>query len=318
MSSRTPMYPDRGKSIISFPSSYCVLDLETTGLSSEWDEIIEIGAIKFVNGEENGRFQSLVQPTQYDDGTFLDTFITELTGITNEMLTDAPAIGEVLPDFLEFLGDLPVLGYNVSFDVNFIYAACSNIVKKPFTTDFIDVMRMARKLHPEMHHHRLRDMVEKFEIEHENAHRTISDCDATHQCYKRLMEEALATYETEEGFLDQFKKKSGYGFKISDIKADSTKADESSPIYGKYCVFTGKLERYTRKEALQIVADLGGIIENGVTKKTNFLILGNNDYCSTIKNGKSSKHQKAEKYKLDGFDISIISEDAFYGMLEDS
>lgn len=83
-------------------------------------------------------------------------------------------------------------------------------------------------------------------------------------------------------------------------------------------MFTGKLERYTRKEAMQIVANLGGINEDGVTKKTNFLILGNNDYCSTIKDGKSSKQKKAEKYKVAGQDILIVPEDEFYTMLEDN
>lgn len=314
----TPMYSDRGKSIIAFPLNYCVLDLETTGLSSEWDEIIEIGAIKFENGQEVDRFQTLVKPRPYSDGTFVLPFITELTGITNEMLKDAPKIGSILSSLLNFLGELPIIGYNTSFDVNFIYANCSRCMDRPFTTDFVDTMRLARKLHPELEHHRLQDMVELFGITHEGAHRTISDCEATHECYLRLKDEALSRYETAENFALQFKKKYGYCVKSADIQGDESKINEDSPIYQKHCVFTGKLERYTRKEAMQIVANLGGINEDGVTKKTNFLILGNNDYCSTIKDGKSSKQKKAEKYKVAGQDILIVPEDEFYTMLEDN
>lgn len=82
----------------------------------------------------------------------------------------------------------------------------------------------------------------------------------------------------------------------------------------KHCVFTGKLEKMIRKDAMQLVVNVGGILDNSVTKKTNYLILGNNDYCSSIKDGKSSKHKKAEKYKLEGQDIEIIDEDTFYNL----
>ena len=70
-----------------------------------------------------------------------------------------------------------------------------------------------------------------------------------------------------------------------------------------------------RKEAMQIVADLGGIPGDGVTKKTNYLMLGNNDYCKTIKDGKSSKQKKAEKLILEGADLQIISEQVFYDLI---
>lgn len=86
MSNYIPKYPDRGKSYIAFPTSYCVVDLETTGLSPDWDDIIEIGAIKFLHGEEVDRFQTLV------NRPYIPAFITELTGITLGMLKDAPRI----------------------------------------------------------------------------------------------------------------------------------------------------------------------------------------------------------------------------------
>ena len=86
----------------------------------------------------------------------------------------------------------------------------------------------------------------------------------------------------------------------------------------KLCVFTGTLERMLRKDAMQAVVDLGGQVGNSVTKKTNYLILGNNDYCPLITEGKSSKQKKAESLKLAGNDIEIISEDVFYDMIFDN
>ena len=69
---------------------------------------------------------------------------------------------------------------------------------------------------------------------------------------------------------------------------------------------------------MQIVADLGGQNADSVTKKTNYLILGNNDYCKSIKDGKSSKQKKAEKLKLDGYDIEIIPENVFYDIISEN
>ena len=71
-----------------------------------------------------------------------------------------------------------------------------------------------------------------------------------------------------------------------------------------------------RKDAMQIVADIGGINQDNVTAETNYLILGNNDYCSTIKDGKSIKQKKAEKLKLKGNDIDILPENVFYDMID--
>ena len=102
---------------------------------------------------------------------------------------------------------------------------------------------------------------------------------------------------------------------ISDITSTVSEFDETHPFYQKTCVFTGGLEKMTRKEAMQIVVNIGGFISNSVTKKTNFLILGNNAYCPTIKDGKSTKQKKAEKLKLDGQDIEIISENVFYDLI---
>lgn len=102
-----------------------------------------------------------------------------------------------------------------------------------------------------------------------------------------------------------------------DIVATVDDFDEAHTLYGKECVFTGTLDRLARKDAMQIVVNLGGVCRDRVTTKTNYLILGNNDYCKTIKDGKSSKQKKAETLKLNGQDIEIITENDFYDMISD-
>lgn len=308
----------RGKSVIAFPDEYCVVDIETTGMNPNSNDIIEIGAIKYNKGVELERFQTLVQPPlKY--GVYVFDFITELTGITNEMLAGAPLIEEVLSDFDVFIGNSIIIGYNVGFDINFLYDAFERYLNKPLSNDCIDILRFSRKIHPEMAHHRLCDMVNKFHIPVEGAHRAIADVIATEECYKLLKDEAMSIYGSEESFVNAFKRRKDGGIfiKAKDIIGDESKKDTDSPLYNRYCVFTGKLDKLTRSQAMQVVADLGGINEDNVTKKTNYLILGNNDYCATIKDGKSSKHKKAEKYRLEGQDIEILPETVFYDMISD-
>lgn len=304
----------KGKSIISFPDNYCLIDIETTGLSPDYDSIIEVSAVKYENGNEKAHYTSLVQPdSKYDDGTFIDVFIEELTGITNEMLSSAPDAHTVLAEFKNFIGADIIVGHNVNFDINFLYDNFEKYLSDQLKNNYIDTMRISRLLHPEVKHHRLKDLAAKFKIDYSAAHRSLTDCSITQECYTHLKEEIITTYGDLNTFIEICRKQSQT--KAADITSEKTEFDISHPLYGKVCVFTGTLEKMTRKEAMQIVADFGGINGDSITKKTNYLILGNNDYCPLIKGGKSNKQKKAEKLKLEGHDIETIPENVFYDML---
>lgn len=305
----------KGRSIIAFPDTYCVIDVETTGRSPQWDHIIEVAAVKISDGRETGRFSSLIQPPSMPGGTYVDEFIAALTGITDEMLAGAPFAPDVLEEFATFVEDAPVVGHCVSFDIDFLYDSFDRYLDRPFSNDYIDTLRLARKLHPEMSHHRLADLVRLFDVAHNDAHRAMGDVEATAECFARLKAEALERYGSEGEFQKAFQLGGSHSVKAADIQGDAQKIDEDSPIFGCACVFTGKLEKFTRAEAMQIVADLGGINQDGVTKTTRYLVLGNNDYCSAIKDGKSNKQKKAEKWALKGSGIEILPETAFYDML---
>lgn len=300
----------KGNSLLTFPDDFTIIDLETTGLDPTFDEIIEVGAIRVRNGDVTDTFSSLVKPEKE-----VDAFITEITGITNEMLADAPSISEIFPDFLSFVSNDIIVGHNVNFDINFVYDTNSKLYNQYFSNSFTDTLRLSRRLLPELEHHRLKDLINHFEIDIERQHRSLDDCKATLECYNKLKSLAVEKYDTLDNFYIENKSKCKKRLDLSQIKTAVTEFDEDNPFFEKVCVFTGVLEKMKRSDAAQLVVDLGGICGNSVTKKTNYLILGNNDYCPTIRDGKSTKQKKAEELKLKGNDIEIISENTFYDML---
>ena len=135
------MREHKGNSIILLPDNYIVIDIETTGLSSNYDDIIELAAIKICEDKIVDEFQSLVNP-----GYEIGPFITDLTGITNDMLNSAPRIEHILPKYLDFIGDSVVVGHNVSFDVNFIYDTEEYLDLGYFSNNHIDTRRNVERV----------------------------------------------------------------------------------------------------------------------------------------------------------------------------
>ena len=305
-----PDRKDKGHSLLTHLSDYVVLDLETTGLDPTWNEIIEIGAIRVRDNSVVDSFSQLVKPLEP-----VDDFISELTGITNDMLEEAPRINTVLPLFLDFVGEDIVIGHNVNFDINFLYDNCQEYLSKPFTNDFVDTMRISKRLFPEERHHRLSDLEKRFNLQSSNAHRALSDVILTNQCYEYMLNYML---EKDITFDSIKNRKNQKNLSAKDIVATSDNFDINSPVFNKVFVFTGTLDRMPRKDAMQIVVNLGGSCGDTVTRQTNYLVLGNYDYCTTIKEGKSTKLKKAERLMLDRNDIEIISENVFYDMIEDN
>ena len=154
--------------------NYCVLDTETTGLSPYSDEVIEIGILKIRGGIIVDEYSQLIKPKNR-----IDTFITELTGITNRMVQDKPSIKAVEKDVLSFLGDDVIVGHNTSFDIRFLNAG----FKKEICNDYMDTVQFARKVYPELEHHSLSDLTIYLGLSN-NSHRSIADCIATHELYE--------------------------------------------------------------------------------------------------------------------------------------
>lgn len=302
--------PAKGRSLLKCTKDYVCIDLETTGLDSQCDSIIEICATRVVNGEISDRYQTLICPPQE-----IDPFITQLTGISNDMLIGQPSIEETLQDAISFIGDSLIVGHNVNFDINFLYDECVAQGIDELSNDFVDTMRFARRLFPNLPNYKLKTISDYFGCGLKGMHRAENDVQITIGCYEYMKQHIKNNKISMEELLP-IKQSKFHSVHSKDICPCEGKCDESNPFYGKNIVFTGTLERMDRRSAMQYVADIGGINADRVTKSTDFLVLGNNDYCASIKDGKSAKQKKAEQMRLDGSPIEIISERVFYEMLE--
>lgn len=302
---------NKGTSLLDFPDSYIIIDIETTGLDPIYDEIIEITALKVNQDKIVDTFTTLIKPTKP-----INPFITELTGITNDMVENSPSITDVLPNFLTFIKNETLIGHNINFDINFLY---DNFIKtgheKGLTNNFVDTLRLGRKTLKNLKHHRLKDLAAYYNIDTTGAHRSTKDCEITYQVYLHLKSQIKKEYGSLEQFLRQNQPKT---FTASSLTTTKTEFNTDNPLYNKYIAITGTLTKFTRKEAMQIILDLGGHCEDKVTEKTNYLILGNNDYNPILRGKKSSKLKKAEQLKLKGYDIEILSENIFYDFISQS
>ena len=164
--------------------TFCVLDLETTGGSPASCAITEVGACKVRLGEVVGTFQTLVNP-----GCPVPAFIRLLTGITDEVLVEAPEIHSVLPHLLEFLGDSVLVAHNARFDVGFLNAACDRADYPRLTNRVLDTAGLARKiLAGEVPNNRLETLARYLRCAHQPCHRAYADVLATTDVLHHLIE----------------------------------------------------------------------------------------------------------------------------------
>ncbi len=168
--------------------TYLAIDLEMTGLNVKTDRILEIGALRMDDGKATGEFSALINPHRK-----IPDAITQLTGITQEMAEAGEELKTVLPRFLEFAGDLPLLGHNLSFDYSFLKQAFVN-AKEPFERTGIDTLKIARKFLPQEQKKSLTELRSFFGIDTGTVHRAVSDAYAAALVYERLLSE----HETED------------------------------------------------------------------------------------------------------------------------
>ena len=158
-----------------------VFDIETTGFSPVNDRIIEIGAVKLKDGQITGRFSTFVNPERP-----IPFKITQLTGISDNMVADERTIETVLPEFLDFCGNAMLAAHNAKFDMGFIKENARRLgLKKEFT--YLDTMGIARLLLPGQAKHTLDAVAKTMQISLENHHRAVDDAECTAQIYEKFL-----------------------------------------------------------------------------------------------------------------------------------
>ena len=158
-----------GTGDMAFTDSFVAFDLETTGLSSRNDKIIEIGAVLIQNGQEIDRFQTFVDPEQK-----LHKETIELTGITDKMLEGAPKLVEIFPKFLEFVGERVLVAHNADFDTGFIRAACEKL-GYPYHFTSADTLVLSQNLMPHLNRFKLDVVANALSLPEFNHHRAADD-----------------------------------------------------------------------------------------------------------------------------------------------
>lgn len=162
--------------------TFVVFDLETTGFSPVSNRIIEIGAVRVVDGVIRERFSSFVNPQ-----VPIPFRIEELTGINDNMVLDAPPIEDVLPQFLEFCQDAVMVAHNASFDMSFIEENCRRMgIEKEYTS--VDTVALARVLMPQLNRYKLDTVAKALHISLANHHRAVDDAGCTAEIFVKFIE----------------------------------------------------------------------------------------------------------------------------------
>lgn len=172
----------KGKSVNRHIDDYSVIDLETTGVFINYAKIIEISAIKVRNSKVVDEFSTLVNPLCH-----IPEEATTINHITDDMVRNAPKVEEVLDDFLAFIGDDIIVGYNnAGFDMNLIYDVVKKYKNQYFENDYIDLLHVSRRNIQGLENYKLSTLCRYYEIETEGAHRALTDCYLTKKCYDNL------------------------------------------------------------------------------------------------------------------------------------
>ena len=165
-------------------SNYIIFDLETTGLSTDKDAVAEMSALKVISGMH------------------IPSVASSINGITDDMVKDAPDMEEALKGFIEFIGDLDLVGHNIyRFDMKFIQRDSERYFGKTVDNNIIDTLQLSRKYLPKLCSHSLGALANYYEVSYEGAHRALADCKINFLVYKCLLEEmekAIKTVQAEE------------------------------------------------------------------------------------------------------------------------
>ncbi len=302
--------------------NFVALDFETASYRRR-NSACSIGIVVHSNGSVYEK-HSLIRP----EPLRFDPFNIELHGITPDMVKDAPTFGELWPEFEIYLKNNIVVAHNAAFDFSVIrYSLAQYKIESPIINYFCTCSLSKRAL-PGLinyklptvahslnisckHHDALEDARTAAGIINSLLHKNkVESIESLAELYKISIGQIHPDGYTPCSMAQAIKRKKKY-INYSKLMPHSNEIDEDNFFYNKNVVFTGTLSGYTRKEAAQIIVDIGGTVGNTVTCNTDYLIVGEQDY-SRFSDGKmSSKMKKTLELSQNGKDVQIITESDF-------
>ena len=292
----------KGQEWPDFISDYTMLDIETTGLNPYRDHVTELGAVKVRANQVVDEFSQLVV---YPRSNHVPHFITKLNGITEEMLlNEGKPIKEAMTAFRTFIGSDIIIGYNVNFDLNFLYDLTQKFHLPKLSNDYVDVLRLARVYYPQQHN-RLLDCIQRAGIAQVEQHHGLADSLDTKKVYD----------DFREHFTPELLQEAQGKLKNIDLLQDELEVWElgfRNPVNNKKIAFAPEIEMNSA-EAAQMVNNMNGVAQTGVKADTDYLIMSDDGFFS--KNNPETL--KAKEYNHAGSKIKRLSESYFLNMLDE-
>lgn len=303
--------------------NFIALDLETA--NSFRGSICEMGLAVVEKGKVVKSKSWLIQPkgNEYDD------FNIYIHGITPEMTSSSPSFKEIWPEIKELLNNNTVISHNTAFDMYALSDALKAAELSLPTLDYYCSLRLSRKAFPGLFSYSLPYLCESLNIEFNTHHRAESDAIGCANVFLRILskleveniDELPQKFNFNKGKFEDNKhfpqrQKGDYKSRyksnlLKDIQPDESKFDESNYFFGKEVCFTGSFNFGVRRDLMQAIANIGASPSNSVTKTTNVLVVGQQDYRVVGADGMSSKQKKAIGHIEKGQDIEIMSEAEF-------
>lgn len=299
--------------------NFITIDFETA--TPDRDSPCEIG-LTFVENNEIRDIKSwLIKPTYFP---YFHSFNTSIHGITPDDVKDSPEFVDIWTEIKPLIEGQFLIAHNAGFDMSVLRKtlehyriplpnleySCSYIFSKKVWEGLpsYDLKSLCRHNNIPLLHHRAANDSEataKLSIKAFEIAKVVSVDDFP----TKLRTSIGRIYR--DGYTPSTTKNKNKSSKVEEIVGDTSKHNPESPIYGKTVVFTGTLVSMSRKDAQQVVADIGGVNKTGVTKNTDYLVVGQQDYRVVGDDGMSAKQEKAVKLIQGGSDLEILSEDEF-------
>lgn len=304
--------------------NFVALDVETANYNK--GSICSIGLVKFINGEIVDTYETLINPEEE-----FDAYNIYIHGITGDAVKNSPTYPAIAPDILNFIDGLPVVAHYAPFDSGAIRECNEKYGINDFYMEYFCSYYLSKAVIPRLSY-KLKNLAKEFNIPL-NHHNALSDAQASGLIITELIRQSNAqdladlldkTHYKRLGVING-SERSPFSKAIRHIKKehvnlvdtlDPSYFNEEHPFYRKYGAVTGKLETGPREYIFELFGKVGGIREENITKKTNFLIMGEQDLSHLNGKNESSKMIKARKYLEQGQDIELLGEDDFLRMLQ--